>query len=201
MAGRRRVPGPAAVGFALVMSCLLSAAAAPLFRDGPPARVTGGFGEDSCFACHWEGKQNDGVGRLDVLGFPATFDPGRSYRLQVELARHGMKAAGFQLAVRHATDTAQAGDIAVPPDEDGRIAVISEQDVLFAQHLLPGTSVDGSGTARWHLDWTAPPHGGTVLLHVSAVAGDADESQMGDYVYTLELESQAADLSASDVSP
>lgn len=193
MAGRRRVPAPAAVGFALAMACLLSAAAAPLFRDGPPARVTGGFGEDSCFACHWEGKQNDGLGRLDVMGFPATFDPGRSYRLQVELARSGMKAAGFQLAVRHATDTTQAGDIAVPPDEAGRIAVISEQDVLFAQHLLPATRVDGTGTARWHLDWTAPHHGGTVLLHVSAVAGDADESQMGDHVYTLELESQAAE--------
>jgi acetylornithine deacetylase/succinyl-diaminopimelate desuccinylase-like protein len=40
--------------------------------------------------------------------------------------------------------------------------------------------------------WTAPARGERVRLHVAAVAGDGDESQMGDHVYTLEAESLAA---------
>ncbi len=155
------------------------------FHDGPPARVTGGFGEDSCFACHWDGQENDGPGELWVGGLPANVEPGAAYHLQVKVARPGMKVAGFQLAVRH-RDATQAGDLTVPGDEEGRVVIISDRDVQFAQHLSAGTSgVDGE--VRWDILWTAPSSGDTIVLHVAAVAGDGDASQMGDHVRTAEI--------------
>jgi hypothetical protein len=39
---------------------------------------------------------------------------------------------------------------------------------------------------RWKLSWTAPETAGTRVAHAAAVAGDGDESQTGDHVYTLE---------------
>jgi hypothetical protein len=162
-----------------------------LFRDGPPARVTGGFGEDSCYACHWEGTENDETGVLAVHGFPGAYDPGVAYDLEVVLARPGMAVAGFQLATRHEGDGSQAGELGVPADETQRVTVLVEREIHFAQHLLPGTQLTSPDTARWMVRWTAPeePHA-QVLLHLSAVAGDGDSSQMGDAVYTLELQSR-----------
>jgi hypothetical protein len=161
------------------------------FRDGPPARVTGGFGEDSCYACHWDGTENDEVGSLRVSGFPERFEPGASYPLELVLARPGMAVAGFQLAVRHAEDTTQAGRLEVPESEKGRVGILTEREVQFAHHLLPGIEPASADTARWSVMWTAPEGSeARVLLHVSAVAGDDDESQMGDAVYTLELASR-----------
>jgi hypothetical protein len=53
-----------------------------------------------------------------------------------------------------------------------------------------GVAVQVSGEARWRLSWTAPtPDAGRVVLDVAANAADGDESQMGDRVYTLTLES------------
>jgi hypothetical protein len=39
---------------------------------------------------------------------------------------------------------------------------------------------------RWKLSWTAPETAGKIFAHAAAVAGDGDESQSGDHVYTLE---------------
>ncbi len=160
-----------------------------LFRDGPPARVSGGFGEDSCFACHWGGEENDGVGRLALTGAPDRYEPGREYDLEVTLVRRGMEVAGFQLASRFAADTAQAGEFQVPGDEEGRVSILQERGVHFVHHTLGGIRLAAPDTARWRVRWRAPvdPGRGVVLFHLSAVAGDDDESQMGDFAYTVEL--------------
>lgn len=165
------------------------------FRDGPPARVTGGFGEDSCFACHWNGTENDGVGSLQVSGFPEKYEPGARYDLTISLAHPEMVVAGFQLAVRYGDGETQAGALEIPEEEDDRISVLVERDVEFAQHRLPGIEPSGRESTRWSLRWAAPADSGgrTVHLHISAVAGDGDESQMGDHVYTLELDSRPAE--------
>lgn len=215
---RRRLRAPVAVGPALGLALLFAAGvggltgalpAGPgssvhgvggqppighpvgdLFRDGPPARVTGGFGEDSCHACHWEAAENEGGGTFQVVGLPYVYEPGRKYHLAVELNQAGMTVAGFQMAVRHAADATGAGGLTVPGTETRRVAVVTERDVQFAQHRLDGTQVGGDGVARWEVVWTAPSQGGRVLFHAAAVAGDGDESQMGDHVYTLEAGSE-----------
>jgi hypothetical protein len=158
------------------------------FPDGAPARVTGGFGEDSCYACHWEGTENDGVGTLTLGGLPEVWTPGAEYLLTVEIRHPGMEVAGFQLATRWGADTTQAGALAVPDDEADRVALLEEGGVSFAQHREAGTALAAEAIGRWTVHWTAPTEPrGEVVVNLAAVAGDQDRSQMGDDVYTLEV--------------
>ena len=178
---------PARAIAALAIALLPATAVLALhFRDGPPARVTGGFGEDSCVACHFGNAPNDGVGKLTLDGLPERYEPGATYALEVALTRPGMKAAGFQLAVRNADDKSQAGHLAVADEECLRI--LEERGVQFVQHRLAEAPAAGADTVRWKLSWTAPETSRRVTTHVAAVAGDGDESQAGDFVYTLESE-------------
>jgi hypothetical protein len=165
----------------------------PAFPDGAPARVAGGFGGDTCLACHWEfDAEEDSVGSLQVTGLPEEWTPGTSYTLEIEVKRPGMAVGGFQLAARFAADTTQAGTFHIPDHEAERIAVLDEGGLLFAQHTEQGIPVDeGAGRIRWDVVWESPqgdwPGDGEVVLNVSAVAGDGDRSQMGDYVYSTEF--------------
>lgn len=188
---RRAVPAAVLVAALLPAPALL----ALHFRDRPPAQVTGGFGGDSCIACHSDNALNDGVGRLMLEGFPERYTPGTTYDLELTLSRPpAITAAGFQLAVRFA-DSRQAGMIQVPAEDQARIALLDERGVQYAHHQLAEPAAPASETVRWRLSWTAPEAAGQVFVHAAAVAGDGDESQTGDYVYTLE---KTAALSSSD---
>lgn len=160
------------------------------FRDGPPARVTAGFGEDSCIACHAGQPANDAGGQLALTGFPERYTPGETYEIELALSRPKMTVAGFQLAVRRAGDRTQAGRIRVPAGSDQRIGLLDERGVQFAHHLLPEPAPGGE--VRWKLSWIAPDGAGRVLLHAAAVAADGDESELGDRVYTLESAAEPA---------
>ena len=72
------------------------------FRDGPPAAVTGGFGEDSCLACHFENALNEPGGSLVLSGLPDSYEPGNEYALSLTLERPALRVAGFQLSARMA---------------------------------------------------------------------------------------------------
>jgi hypothetical protein len=104
----------------------------------------------------------------------------------VTLHDPGMAAAGFQLAVGFARDASQAGILATPEDEAGRVAVVTDRDVMYAQHALDGSSLTEPGAASWRVEWTAPASPGRVLLHVAGLAGDGDQSQEGDRTYSVE---------------
>jgi hypothetical protein len=182
-------PSARAIGV-LAALCLPAPALLALhFRDGPPARVTGGFGEDSCAACHFGNALNDAAGNLTLSGLPEQFDPGATYPLELTLTRPGLKAGGFQLAIRQADDRSQAGRIAIPAEEEARVSILEERGVQFAQHRLAEEPAEGEDRLRWKLSWTAPTSAARVTAHVSAVAGDGDESQAGDFVYTLAIDS------------
>jgi hypothetical protein len=64
-----------------------------------------------------------------------------------------------------------------------KIAYFDSEDA----NLLAGIELVAQDTGRWALLWTAPDTGDRVVLHASAVAGDGDDSQLGDHVYTVEL--------------
>jgi len=158
------------------------------FMDGPPARVTGGFGEDSCHACHWDFDLNDPEGSFRVEGVPEHFVPGESYTITLVLTRSGMRSGGFQFAARFQADSSQAGVLEAHPEEVERVEVATDREVQFAQHRLGGTDPLRPHTTAWTVLWTAPwePDAGAVLFHASAVAGDGDRSQVGDLVYVVE---------------
>lgn len=165
----------------------------PTFRDGPPARVSGGFGEETCIACHFgTAAENDPSGRLEITGVPEGYVPGGTYTLTATLKRPGMAAGGFQLTARFQEDGSQAGELS-PGDSDGaRVGFTTEREVVYAHHLLPGIALTDADVNRWTLLWTAPESRAPVVFHLVGVAGDGDESQFGDYVFTATAESAAS---------
>lgn len=172
--------------WAMAGCCVATLALA--FPDAPPAAVTGGFGEDGCHACHFEFDVNSGGGRLQVEGWPANFEPGAQYPLRLQLQHPGMATAGFQLAIRDEAGV-QAGAFHLIDRAEGRIEVQPHAGVAYVQHseAAPSTPEDTSG---WALTWQAPQEIRPVVLHISAVAGDGDGSQVGDHVYALALTSE-----------
>jgi hypothetical protein len=177
-------------GHRLAAFGLFAALAAPAvlaFRDGPPVRVTGGFGEDNCSVCHAGQPLDEPAGRLTLGGLPARLTPGTTYALTLELARPGLKAAGFQLAIRDVDDGTQAGRLEAAGTARDRVAVIDSRGVQFAQQTAPEIQPGMADAVRWPLTWTAPARPGRIAVDAAAVAGDGDDSELGDHVYTFEI--------------
>jgi hypothetical protein len=175
----------------LAITGLFAALAAPAvlaFRDGPPARVTGGFGEDDCSVCHAGQPVDEPAGQLTLAGLPDVIAPGKAYTLTLRLVRPGLKSAGFQLSIRDAEDGTQAGRLEAADSNRDRIAVFDSRGIQFAQHIAPGILQGSEAAVHWLLIWTAPAEPGPVAVHAAAVAGDGDNSELGDHVYTLEVD-------------
>lgn len=152
---------------------------ATLFVDGPPAAHTGGFGEPTCHACHFDHRLDDPAGGVRLGGVPHRYVPGRAYTITITLHREGLRRGGFELAVRFA-DGRQAGSLR-PLDE--RVALADSLGIRYARQTRAGTSPAAPDTARWRLEWVAPSGGSTVLFHVAANAADGDDSALGDFIY------------------
>lgn len=170
-------------------ACVVPVMLAAAYRTGPPPGYSGGFGEDSCHYCHYEFEPTEDPAAFAVTGFPETYLPGERYILEVSVSAERLGAAGFQLAVRFA-DGAAAGHNAGSLESMGErtsVDVSEKNGVAYARQTLEGITPQEAGRAAWRVTWTAPADG-RVRLDAAANAGDGDESQMGDRVYTLSLE-------------
>jgi hypothetical protein len=164
---------------------ILAAAARPApMREGPPTAHTGGFGEPTCHACHFQAPVNSGPGSLTLAGAPEAWEPGTAYPVTLRLDHEGMAIAGFQLAVRF-EDGGQAGALETADPE--RVRVVTFEGVRYALQTWDGADLHENGTAQWTLLWTAPHSGGAVTFHFVANAADDDDSPLGDIVYAAEL--------------
>ncbi len=179
----------AACAGALAAALLAAAAPTPkaAYLDGPPAAHTGGFGGDTCHACHFENDLDDPGGSLELDGLPETFDPAATYRITVSLERSGMGRAGFQLAAR-VSEGNNAGEPAGTLQGlagDGRVQVVSGPNgVTYAQHTEPGTALTGPGATSWTIEWRPPAATTSVTFHAAANAANDDASEFGDFIYT-----------------
>jgi hypothetical protein len=180
----------AALAAAALFICpaLAASFARPPYPENPPVAHTGGFGEPTCHACHFEAEPVADASALSVQGLPHDFVPGARYPLEVRLAVTGMRRAGFQLAIRFAEGEAageQAGTLAAAGDR--ATVTVSPADsrpgVAYAHHTRAGTSLVSPDSAVWRLEWVAPPHGGAVLVHVAANAANDDASELGDRIH------------------
>jgi hypothetical protein len=181
-----RIPFPDAAALALVPVVLVVAVAAPFYADGPPAGRTGGFGEPSCHECHTSEPLNATGGSLRLDSLPAAgYEPGRLYRLQVQLARAGMASAGFELSVRRdepGGKDKQAGLLDAADDRSQLAA--GAAPVQYLEHTRKGTGLVKADTARWLVLWKAPDQGRPVVFHIAANAANDDNSALGDFIYT-----------------
>lgn len=159
-----------------------------LYRDGPPAGFSGGFGEDHCQACHSGDKVNASPGSLKISA-PQRYSPGETYAVTITLTRPGMAIGGFQLTARFVDDSTQAGTLQADGQKD-RVKVMHDRGVQYAYHLRPGTELTAAEVVRWTLRWTAPVGSRAVLFHAAANAANGDDTQFGDFVYTSRAHSR-----------
>ena len=166
-----------------------SLAVLPVFKTGPPPGHTGGFGEPTCRACHSDAGLNEPGGTLTVSGAPASYEPGKTYQLEVVLRRAGMLRAGFQLAARYADGPAAATQAGVLAPADARSIVTWDTltQVSYIEHNLAGTALSGDA-GHWTVRWTAPTGAtGPVSFNVAGNAANDDDSPLGDFIYTTAL--------------
>ena len=171
-------------------SALLFAAPPPeaAYVDGPPPAHMGGFGGETCHACHFENELDAPGGSLTLGGVPETFDPSETYRITVSLKRPGMGRAGFQLAAR-ASEGDGAGESAGALQTmagDGRVQIVAAPDGgTYAQHTARGTALTGAETTSWAFEWRPlAVDAAAVTFHVAANAANDDASEFGDFIYT-----------------
>ena len=169
---------------------LLRAAPLPAatYLDGPPPTHAGGFGGDTCHACHFENDLDAPGGALTIGGVPDTFDPSATYRITVSLERAGMGRAGFQLAARVGDGDGAGGPAgalqALESDERGQV-VDGPDGAAYAQHTESGTALTGPETTSWTVEWRPPAaDAASVVFHVAANAANDDASEFGDFIYT-----------------
>jgi hypothetical protein len=163
---------------------------AAAYADGAPPGFSGGFGESSCDACHFEAAVNTPPGRVTLTGIPDRFVPGERYAITITLSRPGLTMGGFQLASRLDPGGTQAGMLAPGPGEEKRIKIESGK-IQYANQRQAGTDLAEPGIAQWTVLWTAPETPGIVRFHVAANAADKDEAARGDYIYTAAAASQS----------
>lgn len=155
------------------------------FLDRPPSGFTGGFGEPTCYQCHFDGTLNAPGGTVAVEGLPEAYVPGKTYPLVLRVARKALRNGGFQLTAREQETSAQAGLLTTTDD---RTAVTEAKGITYLSHTRIGTATSTPDSIRWAFEWTAPKKAaGPVVFHLVANAGDGDESQFGDTIYTLEI--------------
>jgi hypothetical protein len=192
--GKGRRPGRAvglfiaAAPTILAVAAIAAAASAtsrPVgYRDGPPAGFSGGFGEDTCFACHFSGDLDGPHGSLGLSGLPASYEAGRVYPIVLTLTREDLVVGGFELTSRFEDGAAQAGELTVAPEQEGRVDVTTDRDIQYAHQRSAGSAETSPDSIRWTVLWRAPATGGRVLFHAAANAADGNGSADGDYVFT-----------------
>ena len=176
----------AAVASAAGFPAATAAAGSPAaYREGPPPAHTGGFGEPTCAECHFGGPVDADRGTLTVE-VPTAVEPGRTYRVAVELTHPEMAAAGFQIALRFAEGEAEGEQAGTLRPVGPRTAVTADTatGVQYGHQTPAGAGLSDVGGTRWILEWEAPTADADVLVHVAANAANDDASEFGDDIFT-----------------
>jgi len=184
---------------AAVLALAGAAAALPGSRtiERPPPGYSGGFGEASCVTCHVGNEINAFGGRVYLTGLPERYEQEGEYVLSVVLEADETEIAGFQVTARFA-DGPQRGRSAgrlVPVD--ARTAVTDSAGVSYLHQSRAGSATSDRSGSSWSFAWTAPGSAHAVLFNVAANSGNADESPLGDLVYTHEATAHPAERSPS----
>lgn len=165
------------------------------YIDGPPPAHTGGFGEPTCHACHFDGPVDDPAGGLALEDVPVAYEPGRGYLIRVVLTRPEMARGGFEMAARFAEGERAGAAAGSLRGVDARVEVtrVDSSGVAYAHHTEAGSALANPGTAEWTVEWTAPDAvAGPVIFHVAANAANDDLSAFGDHIYTASAVSRPA---------
>lgn len=152
----------------------------PMSNPTPPSGYTGAPTQNrTCRNCHGDFALNSAGGSVGVTGLPTTgYTTGQVYNFSITISNATpMQAWGFAIkAVIAGTGTAI-----------GTFSTTNPNAALGGTELKNTTAVVSSGNSYTYtnLRWTAPATGSSaVSFYFTAIAGDDDGSEAGDYVYS-----------------
>lgn len=159
--------------------------------SGAPASHTGAPNEKTCATsgCHDDNKVNSGTAVLSIaLDNNATqYIPGKTYAIKVKVADSGINRFGFQIVALHNNALTNAGKFEIINHERTQMVKNSESllDREYVTYTFDGTDAISTGTGEWIVNWTAPSvNEGDITFYASAVSGNDDETDKGDYTFT-----------------
>jgi hypothetical protein len=153
------------------------------FPEHLAGAFSGGFGEQSCYQCHFDYDLNMAEGVLELNGIDERIEAGESYELEVFLARPDLGAAGFQLTARF-EDGSQAGSFTL--NDEVIFTPNTPGEVEYLQHAIRNIEPE-NGTKSWKFTWTAPADvDQPIIFNLAGNAANGDESAFGDWILTRE---------------
>ena len=140
---------------------------------------------NNCTFCHSTYTVNSGNGSFSIEGLPEFYESGQSYTFSIELEDLDQRKWGFEIAAL-TENLINGGTLVITDPDHTQLATLSRVD-----YVKQTSSGSYSGTVNaspgWEVSWTAPAAGtGTVTFYGSGNAANQDNSNQGDYIYTLE---------------
>ena len=172
---------------AILLSTTLSA---PLnaTENGLPVARTGGFGEQTCAACHRPEPLNTG-NQASVSIDVGPYVPGAKQRVIVKVSSAAGNRWGFQLTARLANNTPVSAGTFEAINQftavrctDGRFAPCPGGGVTYVTHTSVGSAPGGQpGFKQFAFDWTPPAADvGAITFAAAGLAADGDRGTNSD---------------------
>lgn len=152
--------------------------------NGPPPGHTGGFGEATCHACHFDYGLNEGAATIRLDSLPESYDPARTYSLRLVVRHAQLKRGGFQLSARY-EDGAPAGTFELPDTTDLRVQLA--KGIAYLSHTAAGSRLVDGDSVVWKFNWLAPTGDRRIIFNAAVNVSNDDASEFGDRIYTREF--------------
>jgi hypothetical protein len=163
-------------------SIALAASRLPLHQAGPQPAHTGGFGEPTCHACHFDYPLNDEPrASIALAGLPEKLEPRQTYTLQLSIEHAELRRGGFQLSARFA-DGSAAGMFLVA--DSSHVRVQQHNGIGYLSHTATSADAVDSHTISWNIAWIAPSEVRPVSFHVAVNVANSDASEFGDRIFS-----------------
>jgi len=177
------------------------------YAEGPPAGVTGAPGEGNCTGCHIGTVVNAGGGKVEITFADgmATYTPGSTKHVQVNITDSAAVVYGFEMTARLASDTSKQAGSFNPTDATTKVLCSDDSDrpaggctstspIEYIEHAGPFSNLSRNG--KYEFDWMAPAaDSGSITFYVSANAANGNRTQSGDHIYTSSVTITAASAS------
>lgn len=169
---------------------------ADILKKGGRAGNTGSPGENRCNECHGGNPLNSGGLMTIASDVPNNqYTPGQTYTITVTVAKDGFPIFGMGVEALTASNT-NAGTFIITNATETQTLTAPNGRVNVVHKLNGGLNL---GSKTFTFQWTAPMSGtGAVTFYGSGIAGNNNNNDNGDFVYTATL---ALTEMVSSISP
>lgn len=178
-----------AVAVLLPQISVIASSTGPVAGSSGVPAAGGNPAENTCVMCHTDFPLNpDNQGKMQLLGVPSAYVPGKSYELEVRVSHPEARRWGFQLTAVAGADLHGSGTLtSLPNDKMTQTVAGLVAGRTYIEHGSVGkaTGVGKNDGFSWKFIWTAPvPSEGPVTFYGAFNAANGDGSNAGDKIYT-----------------